>query len=268
MLNLRELRKQYKMTAEQLAKKLGVSKQAVCAWERGDKEIPEDRKKEIAVIFGIDKGINDRELENSNLTIEIPAADREEEFLDRMLEYIVRMPGGESLDVLFRNRREAQKKLEEEIHNSFDGPNNIPISKQIKYIDRGLLIYSNLLKIMNAIYEKPINQQAAYFKVMIESIYGLERAMGIGSNQEIDERAGKNKLNPERQNAATETYKRLLEDSLQEAETLKKGLTHDFTSFVVESAKGKDATKAAEKLNKTMMEREATEKEHKNKKGE
>ncbi len=52
-MNLKYLRKKYELSQEELAEKLGVSRQSVAKWENGD-TLPDIIKcQEIAIIFGI-----------------------------------------------------------------------------------------------------------------------------------------------------------------------------------------------------------------------
>ena len=49
MNGLRYIRKQCNFSLSQLAERLEVSRQIISAWENGKKEIPEMRKKQLAV---------------------------------------------------------------------------------------------------------------------------------------------------------------------------------------------------------------------------
>lgn len=238
MNNLRTLRKKYKMTAAELANKLGVSKQAVCAWERGDKEIPPDRKKEIMEIFDLyGEPLNKTDYDFNGVKIETVQSRVEEDRFERMLAYQTNMTGI-GLDEIFRKRKESQKKLEEEIHKSFDGPNYLPISKQIIYMERGMLIYSHFLKIIEKIYEKPLHEQAAYFNVIMEALYAFEKNIEIDSSAEIEEMPEFFNLKSERINFMTETFKVVLEHLINGIDVAK-----DVKSFTGEKAKTKDGVK-------------------------
>ena len=59
MNGLRWLRIRCNLSTSELADQLGVTRQAVCSWESGKKAIPEKRKNQMAVFFGIDRAYFD-----------------------------------------------------------------------------------------------------------------------------------------------------------------------------------------------------------------
>ena len=59
MNGLKQIRTQCDFSVTDIAKKLGVSKQAVSSWENGKKEIPEARRRQLALLFGVDASVFD-----------------------------------------------------------------------------------------------------------------------------------------------------------------------------------------------------------------
>ena len=51
--NLLQLRKQLKMTQEELADRIGVSRQAIAKWENGETQPDIDRCRALAEVFGV-----------------------------------------------------------------------------------------------------------------------------------------------------------------------------------------------------------------------
>ena len=121
MNGLKQIRTQCDFTVTDVAKKLGVSKQAVSSWENGKKEIPEARRRQLALLFGVDASVFDG-------TNEYPGK-------------IKRLSYSEE----FIQRKEEQKLLEERIHRTINGAENLNIRDQISNINRGLLLYRRFI---------------------------------------------------------------------------------------------------------------------------
>ena len=56
MNRLKELRKEKKLTQEELAKKIGVSKITVLRWENEERQVKPDKAQELADYFGVSVG--------------------------------------------------------------------------------------------------------------------------------------------------------------------------------------------------------------------
>ena len=55
MNGLKYIRTRCNLSLSELARFIGVTRQALSSWENGRKEIPEQRKEQLACFFGIDK---------------------------------------------------------------------------------------------------------------------------------------------------------------------------------------------------------------------
>ena len=56
MNRLKELRKEKKLTQEELAGEIGVSKITILRWENGERQIKPDKAKELAKYFNVSVG--------------------------------------------------------------------------------------------------------------------------------------------------------------------------------------------------------------------
>lgn len=69
-LNLRNMRKEHRLTQEKLASMIGATKRQIGAWERGENDLPMDYAVLIADVFGcsLDSLIEQPSKQNSKLT--------------------------------------------------------------------------------------------------------------------------------------------------------------------------------------------------------
>ena len=56
MIRLKELRKEKKLTQEELARDIGVSKITILRWENGERQIKPDKAQRLADYFGVSVG--------------------------------------------------------------------------------------------------------------------------------------------------------------------------------------------------------------------
>lgn len=176
------------MTAAELAEKLGVTKQAISSWERGVKEIPQERLEELSRIFASGQ---DDIIEIKNYIIELDQDKFQQKQKDRLSAY-ADFIGSKSFEKEYKARKKAQKELEREIHKSFEGPADTSLYKQIDYINRGMMLYRDFLKVIKTINSKPSNEQMAYFCVAMETLAGVQKMMGedTGKDGFMNELAG------------------------------------------------------------------------------
>ncbi|WP_049945083.1 helix-turn-helix domain-containing protein [Butyrivibrio sp. AC2005] len=171
MNNLKELRKKYGITASEIAEKLGVSKQAVSAWERGVKEIPQERLEELAKIFEIEP-VTFKHLIGTD---DIKELNKERE--KRLMQYAGKM-NSFPFEELYKQMKYSQSNIERAIHKSFDGPSDATLSKQIKYVERGISLYGEFNMLIHLLHEMPYEEQTLYFSRIMEAVIGMQSAMG------------------------------------------------------------------------------------------
>ena len=164
MNGLKLIRTRCDYTIMDVAKKLGVSKQAVSAWENGKKEIPEARKRQLAAVFGLDESffITDR------------AEDERVQKLTCSDEFV--------------QRKQEQKVLEDRIHRSLEGPEHLNIKDQIDYFDNGSLLYRRFIDVVNLLYSQKHSEKMDYHTRILETLDGMILAMGgqINLHKDVD----------------------------------------------------------------------------------
>ncbi|MCR5673784.1 MAG: helix-turn-helix transcriptional regulator [Lachnospiraceae bacterium] len=164
MNGLKLIRTRCDYTIMDVAKKLGVSKQAVSAWENGKKEIPEARKRQLAAVFGLDESffITDRS---------------EDERVQKL-----------SCSDEFVQRKQEQKLLEDRIHRSLEGPEHLNIKDQIDYFNNGSLLYRRFIDVVNLLYSQKYSEKMDYHTRILENLDGMILAMGgqINLHRDVD----------------------------------------------------------------------------------
>lgn len=185
MNGLKQIRTQCDFSVTDVAKKLGVSKQAVSSWENGKKEIPEARRRQLALLFGVD--------------VSVFGDSREFPGKVRRLSYSEE----------FIQRKEEQKLLEERIHRTIDGAENLNIRDQISNINRGLLLYRRFIDVINLLNAQKYTDRKDYFARVLEVLDGMILAMGGQINLHKDVESGLYNEKRENVEKAKDTFEAL-----------------------------------------------------------
>ena len=154
MNRLKLIRTRYNYTIRDIAGKLGVSKQAVSAWENGKKAIPDARKRQLAMIFGLDEACFCEEQHKGEKSLDLSHS---EEFV---------------------RRKEELKVLEDRISRSLEGPEHLNVCEQIEYADGSSLLYRRFIDVVNLLYSQKHSEKKDYHTGTLEILDGMILAMG------------------------------------------------------------------------------------------
>ena len=194
MNRLNEIRESAGMTQDELAKILGVSKQAINGWEKGSRKIPDKRKNSLATIFGLkesdfdefsfdleyetidEKGIKSVIIKKSSIC---EPEKRIEAYVDAFY--------GEGTLSLLKEKREQQKEIERRIHNNFKGRNAITVKNQLTNVERACNLYGHFNNIIDGLLDIKDEEGGNYYYRIIEFLLAMESAMGIDVRDDIKE---------------------------------------------------------------------------------
>lgn len=163
MNGLKFIRTRCNISATVLADYLGVTRQMVCAWENGRKEIPEKRKNILADYFGIDKcylgEISEEDIEklmHSAMHYYINRPDRMQlrfgnDQTGNGSPVCVDDENFESVDKKLQKAKDRATNLEERISKKIRGNHNTSIIDEIRYIERSCEILEYAEKILDAL---------------------------------------------------------------------------------------------------------------------
>lgn len=148
MNGLQYIRIRCNLSLSELAEQMGVTRQAVSSWENGKKDIPKQRKKDLATYFGIDEKYigqiseEDKEvlLDKAMFRLDI---DGKEKYTykpdplkpDAPICFLGEM--SETLDESFNKAKQRKKELIDEIDSLIDGGKASCLVEHIGEINRG-----------------------------------------------------------------------------------------------------------------------------------
>lgn len=93
MNGLQYIREQFNMSIAALSKQIGISYQAISQWEKGIRQIPAKRQKELSILFRIPEqyflDIQESELDELNILIELAKSNAEKNYLVSEYERLV-----------------------------------------------------------------------------------------------------------------------------------------------------------------------------------
>lgn len=188
MNGLKAAREQCDMTMQEIADKIGVSKQVVSMWEKGEKEIPTARKKQLSGIFGLEEScfgevseyeaksfgymafINDKDKVEFECEISSGNMKRRDE---RMISYIKNASGDDNAYGQFIRVKMMQKEVEKEIHSVISQDNGLSIKKQTMQIEKTVALYRRLNEIVKAMNELSEKDFDSIYKSIVISLHNL-----------------------------------------------------------------------------------------------
>ncbi len=185
MNGLKAAREQCKMTIQEVADKLGVSKQIVSAWEKGKKVIPDARKKQLSELFGIPESrlgeISEEEVKElehiaSGTIVEVDKTN-DEAFRERMMLYTSKAYQA-SVYAKISQEKDEQKAIEKKIHKHFECSDASPIKNQLSHIERANKLYGSFDNVVELLYKSDAKERSLYFGRIAEFLYAMELELG------------------------------------------------------------------------------------------
>ena len=210
MNKLKEIREAFGMTQDELARMMGISKQAINGWEKGSRKIPEARKKELAKIFDLDGFIFDEYGKDSE-AIEISlegianyekARSRVEVYLDAIY--------GKNISKNLKEVRAEQKELEKKIHNHFDDRKIVSVMEQLKYTSRAVDLYKWFSDIVDLLYAQNEYERSIYTRTILEILMAMTLAIERNYDFDYEKMKDKYKVDLNR----TEELKELIDKNI------------------------------------------------------
>ncbi len=193
MNRLKECRSTAGLTLEELAKLLGVTRQAINGWEKGSRKIPDDRKPKLAEIFGVDEAAFDEQQENMPDDIDY--------YLDKgiRIEKIKLKPVDPNKSIYKRmsiysdyiktldEKKFKQKEIEKRIHKNISGINKSLVTEQIDQIDMAVKLYGHFNQIVEMLDTIDPDEKNKYICRIMEFLYAIEAAMGVDINKNVSD---------------------------------------------------------------------------------
>ena len=201
MNGLKYIRTQCNFSLGELAKRLGVSRQMISAWENGKKEISKQRREQLAEFFGIDADFFDDITEEQKRQLLGKAmfrcvADGTETYryrpgqeTDTDFAYFI-PERRQSLDEEYVQLQRQQKQLLERIGQMISGPGQASLRDQMAYMNRGLAVFSRTQEAMEYCFSREPLMKMPYYYQLLEILEAVRLAW---SDQEIsasDEKTG------------------------------------------------------------------------------
>jgi transcriptional regulator with XRE-family HTH domain len=219
MNRLNEIRESAGMTQDELAKILGVSKQAINGWEKGSRKIPDRRKNSLATIFGL----KESDFDEFSVDLEYSPAPSAEKCIDsviienikryhsekRLMSYVDTLYGEGTLTLL-KEKREQQKEIERRIHNNFKGRNAITVKDQLTNAERACNLYGHFNNIIDGLLDIKDEEGGNYYYRIIEFLLAMESAMGIDVRDDIKENSCEKYISKSNIVAAEKCFKKAL----------------------------------------------------------
>lgn len=189
-----------------MAEAIGVTRQALSSWENERKEIPEQRKKELADYFGIDAAyfgeISEKEkkyllekamfryLEDGKETYRYKPQEGEKQLK------CIYFPRDDQLS-LDERYIEAQKKKKEiigDIEEAIKYTDNAgSIQSQIVCINRGCGVYGMITRLMQEMKKQDVINRMSYFYEILNVLEAMMAAYGLIDKNVIEENIELNK---------------------------------------------------------------------------
>ena len=218
MNRLKECRRTAGLTLEELAKLLGVTRQAINGWEKGSRKIPDDRKSKLAEIFGVDEAAFDEQQDDfpdgpdyvldSGIIIENQNKKSVETNQSRYKRLSIYSDYIEKLNV----KKAKQKELEKRIHKNISGIDKSLMTEQIDQIDLAVQLYGHFNQIVEKLDDIAPDDKDKYISRIIEFLYAIETAMGCDINKDISDEAKKSDLKQANIVQAEKLFKKALKD--------------------------------------------------------
>ncbi len=201
MNGLRYIRTRCNLSLNELADHIGVSRQALSAWENGKKEIPEQRKEQLANFFGVDKLYFRDITEKEKLLIQNKAmfryADGEKEYYRfkptvdlKSTEKIGVCFLGEqetSIDELYATAVKEKQKALARVENIFDDVGIEPVSMmdQMMSFNRGSTVYNMISDLMEMRRGFKSYMKVPFFFELISVWKAMHLAYGLINEEQI-----------------------------------------------------------------------------------
>lgn len=201
MNGLKFIRIQCNLSRSSIAKKIGVSRQLIGAWENGKKNIPEKRKEQLAKYFGIDKkyfeSIDEKDKEKL-IYMQMYRWNKngEEFFLFRQNKESKDLYKGECHFYMLERKqlisdevkklKQVQRNMVNKINNQISGEPDYKLFDQKNSINRGMSYYKYCTEAYKAIYEQPSIEKMCYFYRALEVTKALTVAFGMEVSPFLD----------------------------------------------------------------------------------
>lgn len=206
MNGLKYIRTRCNLSLNDMAEAIGVTRQALSSWENERKEIPEQRKKELADYFGIDAAyfgeISEKEkkyllekamfryLEDGKETYRYKPQEGEKQ-LKRIY-----FPGDDqlSLDERYIEAQKKKKELIGDIEEAIKYTDNAgSIQSQIVCINRGCDVYGMITRLMQEMKKQDVINRMSYFYEILNVLEAMMVAYGLIDKNVIEENIELNK---------------------------------------------------------------------------
>jgi transcriptional regulator with XRE-family HTH domain len=219
MNKLSKIREAAGMTQEELAKLLGVSKQAVNGWEKGSRKIPEGRKDSLAAIFEVDKSDFDEIQVDLDWSVKMPDGNNintiqfekfyDEQSQERLMTYANFINDTNNL-VLLREKKAQQKEIERRIHKNFEGNDASTVKAHLTNIKRACELYGHFNNIIEKLNNMEVDELGNYYYRLLEFLLAMESAMGIDMSVENEDNGWESRISRSNVSSAEKCFKKAL----------------------------------------------------------
>ena len=206
MNGLKYIRTRCNLSLNDVAEAIGVTRQALSSWENERKEIPEQRKKELADYFGIDAAYFGEIFEKEKKYLLEKAMFRYEEDGKETYRYKpqegekqlkrIYFPGDDqlSLDERYIEAQKKKKELISDIEEAIKYTDNAgSIQSQIVCINRGCGVYGMITRLMQEMKKQDVINRMTYFYEILNVLEAMMAAYGLIDKNVIEENIELNK---------------------------------------------------------------------------
>lgn len=190
MNRLKEIRTSAGYSLEQLAKLLGISRQAINAWEKGSRKIPDERKAELAKIFGLEESdFNEQQVvvseniihygtKNGDISVEV-AHDDLDEVRNRTIKAYGKALVGEYDGIIakLKERKEEQRKVVRKISKTILAEDKAFMVEQIDHIEMTIPLFVRFNQVVERLDAMDSANKDDYYNRIMEFLYAMEVAM-------------------------------------------------------------------------------------------
>lgn len=203
MNGLKYIRTRCNLSLSELADMVGVSRQALSSWENGRKDIPEQRLKQLAEFFGVNReflGEISDEIKNTLINKAMFRYDEngKEYYRFKPQEGVTSLDqtrvsfffdnSQKSLDEEYILARHKKQEILEVIKNIIEWTENAgSISTQIICINRGCYVYGMINEMMEEMKKKDAHLKMPFFYELVDVWKAMLVAYGIMDKEEISD---------------------------------------------------------------------------------
>lgn len=222
MNRLKEIRDSRGLSLEQLAKLLGVSRQAINGWEKGDRKIPNERKAKLSEIFGLKesdfdeyqdvmpKNVVCNEIRVADAIVEYKHDDDIDDASNMRLMAYYKGIGNSYVEIIdkLKERKAEQRKLVRKISKTILADDKAFMVDQIAHIEKAVILFDRFNQVIELLDSIDPANKDDYCNRIMEFLYAMEIA--IDENTTIDKNVIKRGLKTSNIEQAKKLFKKAL----------------------------------------------------------